>query len=745
LNWSIDIAPMIPAPLFWAGVVLAVVLVGVLAFRRTRGAALRALSLVALLAALANPTLRQEERESLANIAIVVMDESTSQTIAGRPEQAAQIRADVEGKLSRIPNLEVKWVSSSRPTGEGTSGTNLFTDLNRALANVPPDRLSGVVMVTDGQVHDIPKSAAALGFDAPVHALLTGRPDEFDRRIEIIKAPKFGIVGEKREMCERPAVGPGAIDIPALRRPTGARGADERRITFRVVEEGRRPSGVSAEVTVRIRREGKNDEVRRVQVGREISTEMDFPHAGTNIVEIEAEGVPGELTLANNRSVIVAEGVRENLRVLLVSGEPHVGERTWRNLLRSDAAVDLVHFTILRPPEKQDGTPIQQLSLIAFPTRELFSEKINCFDLIIFDRYQHRGILPLLYYDNIARYVDRNGGALLIAAGDDYAGNSSLQRTPLSTVLTAIPSGRVIEAPFKASVAGDGLRHPVTRGLPGAGEPGQSPTWGRWFRQVEAEPRRGRRGSDAPRTVLSGAEDKPLLLLDRVGRGRVALLLSDHAWLWARGYEGGGPHTDLLRRMSHWLMKEPDLEEERLIASARGLKLTVERRSMEEKVAPVRLQAPGGETSEVALDRGENGVWRTTVDVKTPGLYKLQTPSPNGPLTAVAHAGIEDAREMSEVTATETKLRPLVEATGGGIFWTRGGGFLSSAAPTGVDVPRVSLLANARVLAGSGWMGLRDREAHVTRGVKLTPMFTGLIALAALLAFVTLAWWREGR
>ena len=746
MNWSIDIAPMIPAPLFWAGLVVAGLLVAALALRRTRGSALRALSLVALLGALANPTLRQEERESLANIAIVVMDESTSQTIAGRPEQAAQIRADVEAKLSRIPNLEVKWVASSRPTGEGLAGTHLFTDLNRALANVPPDRLAGVIMVTDGQVHDIPKAAAALGFDAPVHALLTGRPDEFDRRIEIIKAPKFGIVGEKKESCERagPSL-PGAVEIPALRRPTAARGADERRILFRVVEEGRRPSGVSDQVQVRIRREGRDDEVRRVQIGRETTVEMDFPHAGPNIVEIEAEGAPGELTLANNRAVIVAEGVRENLRVLLVSGEPHVGERTWRNLLRSDAAVDLVHFTILRPPEKQDGTPIQQLSLIAFPTRELFSEKINCFDLIIFDRYQHRGILPLLYYDNIARYVDRNGGALLIAAGDDYAGNTSLQRTPLGSVLPAVPSGRVIETPFKAKVAGDGLKHPVTRGLPGVGEPGKDATWGRWFRQVEAEPRRGRRGNDGPRTVMSGAEDKPLLLLDRIGKGRVALLLSDHAWLWARGYEGGGPHTDLLRRMSHWLMKEPDLEEERLIVSARGLKLAIERRSMEEKVATVRLLAPGGETSEVTLQAAEGGVWRTTVDVRTPGLYKLQTPSANGPLTAVAHAGLEDAREMSEVTATELKLKPLVEATGGGVFWTRGGGFLSATAATGVDVPRVSLLANARVLAGSGWLGLRDREAHVTRGVKLTPMFTGLLALAALLAFITLAWWREGR
>ena len=349
---------------------------------------------------------------------------------------------------------------------------------------------------------------------------------------------------------------------------------------------------------VRIRREGRSDELRRVQIGRIVTAEMDFPHAGQNIVEIEAEGAPGELTLVNNRAVIVAEGVRENLRVLLVSGEPHAGERTWRNLLRSDAAVDLVHFTILRPPQKQDGTPIHQLSLIAFPTRELFSDKINCFDLIIFDRYQHRDILQLLYYENIARYVEQ-GGALLVAAGDDFAGAMSLSRTPLSVVLPATPTGRLLEQPFKAKLSGDGAKHPVTRGLPGSDvtDATKDPSWGRWFRQVDVVPSRGR-------VVMNGAENRPLLLLDRKDRGRVALLLSDHAWLWARGYEGGGPHTDLLRRLAHWLMKEPDLEEERLLASARGLKLTIERRSMEDSVPVVQLSAPGGETSEVTLEQG---------------------------------------------------------------------------------------------------------------------------------------------
>jgi hypothetical protein len=706
-NWSLDFSPMLPGPLYWVAVVAAVLLVGAMLFRRTRGTVFRAVALAALLLALANPTLREEERENLGNIAIVILDESTSQTIAGRPEQTTAIRADLERKLGNINGLEVKWVTSSRPADNVKAGTNLFTDLNKALADTPPDRLAGVIMVTDGQVHDVPKDIGQLGFNAPVHAVLTGRQGEFDRRIEIVTAPRYGIVGQARD-----------IEI-ALR------------------ETGRVPANAPRIVTIKVRRGGEPDETIEAQIGSTLTFPMRFPHAGTNIVEIELSETEGELTAANNRVVVMAEGVRENLRVLLVSGKPHAGERTWRNLLKSDAAVDLVHFTILRPPQKQDGTPINQLSLIAFPTRELFSVKIKEFDLIIFDRYQHRGILRLHYYDNIARYVREHGGALLVAAGDDYAGPSSVVRTPLFPVLPALPSGEVLERPFKAKLTDEGRRHPVTRDLPGGAA--EEPTWGRWFRQVDVIPERGR-------TIMKGVDDKPLLVLDRRGKGRVALLTSDHAWLWARRFEGGGPHTQLLRRLSHWLMKEPDLEEERLKATANGLKIGIERLSMEEDVDEVTVSAPGGKTSVVGLEKASDGIWRTSIDVGQPGLYKFETPSPHGGLlTAVTHAGIADPREMSEVTATDQKLLKLVEATGGGVFWTKSAGPLASTSPADVTVPRVTVLSAARVFSGSSWMGLKDQAAFVTRGVKLTPMFTGFAALAALLFLITLAWYREGR
>ena len=701
VNWSIDFSPVLPMQLLWAALGICALLVILLALRGSRGTALRALTLATLLAALANPSLRQDERESLANIVIVVVDESTSQSIAGRREQRKAITKALADKLGRIPNLDVRWLNSSTPADGTNSGTNLFTDLNAALANTPTDRLAGVILVSDGQVHDVPKSAAALGFAAPVHVLLTGKPGEFDRRIEIIKAPRYGIVGQTRQ------------------------------IEIAVRESGKGPS-TDRIVTLKVRREGQRDEIRRVPIDRRVTFSMKFPHAGTNIVEIELATAKGELTPANNRIVIAAQGVRDNLRVLLVSGEPHAGERTWRNLLKSDAAVDLVHFTILRPPEKRGGTPIHELSLIAFPTRELFSEKINDFDLIIFDRYQRRGILNTVYYDNMARYVERRGGAILVAAGEDFAHTRSIYRTPLARVLPAQPSGRVLSKAFRPALTKDGAKHPVTLGLPGSA--GRTPDWGRWFRQVEVDNTRGR-------TLMKGADGKPLLILDRVGKGRVAMLMSDHAWLWARGFDGGGPHTALLRRLAHWLMKEPDLEEERLLARARGLNLTIERRSMAESVAPVIMQGPGGKKKKLTLEKVSDGIWRLDVGVKIPGLYKFQS----GRLTAVAHAGIADQREMSEVTATADKLAPILDATGGGSFWTRTGGVLQSSNPASVALPRISLLNASHVLHGANWLGLRDRQAFVTRGIKLIPLFDGLIALAALLALLTVTWWREGR
>src|SRR4029077_18501996 len=420
-----------------------------------------------------------------------------------------------------------------------------------------------------------------------------------------------------------------------------------------------------AEVT--IRRDGEILEKRDVGVHTDIKFNVPIPQTGPKIVEIEASPIEGELTQVNNRAVVSIDGVRDKLRVLLVSGEPHSGVRTWRNLLKSDASVDLVHFTILRPPEKQDGTPINELSLIAFPTRELFQQKINEFQLIIFDRYARQGVLPIIYFDNIARYV-RQGGAVLVAAGPDYASPTSIWRTPLDVILPAEPSGRMNDGAFRAQLTDLGKRHPVTRGLEGSDS--EPPHWSRWFRLGDSRAEKGT-------AVMQGPDNKPLLLLSREGEGRVALLLSDHIWLWARGYEGGGPHIDLLRRLSHWLMKEPDLEEEALRLIVRGRDLTVRRQTMFDTVAEVTLTTPSGKPRKVTLAPAEPGVWRATIEANELGLWRAS----DGTLNALANVGPANPREFTEVTSTPEVLAPFAHATGGGVVRAESG--------SGVHLPRI--------------------------------------------------------
>jgi hypothetical protein len=456
--------------------------------------------------------------------------------------------------------------------------------------------------------------------------------------------------------------------------------------------------------------------------GQTASVDVDIKHEGPNIVEIEASPLENELTQVNNRAVVAIDGVRDKLRVLLVSGEPHSGERTWRNLLKSDASVDLVHFTILRPPEKQDGTPINELSLIAFPTRELFQQRINEFQLIIFDRYARQGVLPIAYLDNVARYV-RSGGAVLVSAGPDYASSTSIWRTPLDSVLPAEPVG-VSEKPYYAHLSDAGKRHPVTRGLEGsASEP---PHWSRFFRTVDT-----RNASAAP--VMTGADGKPLLLLSRYGEGRVALLLTDHIWLWARGYEGGGPHLDLLRRMSHWLMKQPDLDEEALRLQVQGHDLVVLRQTMADSVTPVTVTSPTGATRQLTLNQSEPGTWRSTIPANELGLWQAT----DGTLKALINVGPTNPKEFSEVTSTTEMLKPLTEATGGDARRVADG--------SGVELPRIVQVRASGVFHGDGWMGVKMRDASVVKGVGVLPLFAGLIGLLLLLGAFGATWLREGR
>jgi hypothetical protein len=688
MNFGISFAPLVPEYLVWTALAIACVLAALLVLVRSRGAFMRSAALLLFVLAIANPSFTREDRDPLTSVAAVVIDKSPSQEFGDRTQQTEAVRAALSERLGHIPGVEVRVVEAGQADGE-TDGTRLFNALSSVLSDVPHDRVAGAVLVTDGRVHDVPAEAAALGFAAPVHALVTGHANERDRRVVLLQAPRFGIVGQSQT------------------------------INYRVEDHGASPG--TAQITVR--RDGETIDTRAVRVGQQASVSVPIPHAGPNIVEIEAAPLDNELTLVNNRAVVSIDGVRDKLRVLLVSGEPHPGERTWRNLLKSDASVDLVHFTILRPPEKQDGTPINELSLIAFPTRELFQQKINEFQLIIFDRYARQGVLPILYFDNIVRYV-RGGGAVLVAAGPDYESPTSLWRTPLESVLPAEPTGRTTDMPFRARLSELGKRHPVTRGLEGSDQ--DPPHWSRWFRLVDARAAKGT-------NLMEGPDGKPLLLLSREGEGRVALLLSDHIWLWARNYEGGGPHVDLLRRLSHWLMRQPDLEEEALRIQVRGRDLTVERQTMADGVEDVTLTSPTGKSRTLTLTQAESGLWRSTIDANELGLWRAA----DSKLTALANVGPANPREFAEVTSTLDVLSPLTTATGGAAVRVEDG--------SGVHVPRVVGVRSGDTFHGEDWIGLKVGEASVVRGIAVLPIFAGAIGLLLLVGSLAATWAREGR
>lgn len=661
---------------------------------RKRGALLRLLAVLVLGLALLNPVLVSQEREPLRNVVVVVADHSQSQTIGERAKDTDAAVKHVTQRLSKLKQFDVREVDAGRisDTNDGTS-TRLFSSLADALRDVPPARIGGVIMVTDGQVHDVPANLAALGFAAPVHALITGVPDESDRRIHFVRAPRFGIAGKPLEM------------------------------TYRVEGEGTAASGTAQ---VRISVNGKTTGAETVPLGVEQHVKVTVPRAGSNIVELDTDVVPGEITPTNNRAVAMVDGIRENLRVLLISGEPHNGERTWRNLLKSDPSVDLVHFTILRPPEKQDGTPINELSLIAFPTRELFVDKINGFDLIILDRYQHRDVLPVLYYDYIAQYV-KDGGALLVAAGPEYAGQNSIARTPLLPALPAVSDGQVTEKGFYPRLTDAGKRHPVTRGLAGADfEP---PRWGRWFRVVDVEHPDGT-------VVMKGPDNLPLLILNRFGKGRVGMFLSDQGWLWARGFEGGGPDVALYRRIVHWLMKEPSLEEEALTAQGHGRMLEIRRQTMGNDPGPAHVTLPSGKTVDAALARSEPGVFSATMKTDEIGLFRIA----QGKLSALAHVGPLNAPEFADSVSTQARLKPIAKATGGSVHRLR-----ASATQSAISVPGIVAVGSSRSAAGTDWIGLIAGNQTALKSVSRIPLVAGLFGLALLLLAMGSMWWREGR
>ncbi|KUJ78917.1 hypothetical protein [Ruegeria profundi] len=671
--------PLIPWPVLAIVATVAVAGVVLALWRGLSGWALRGLAALVVIAALAGPVYQVEDRAPLTDIVLMIEDESASQTLSDRADQTARAAEELAAEIESRDNTELRRITLG--DGDGDEGTQVMTALNTALAEEPRARIAGILVVSDGIVHDVDQ---APDLPAPMHLLQTGRDNDWDRRLIVRNAPAFAI-----------------IDEPVT-------------LTLRIEDSGAAPAGeTTAPLEVSV--DGAEPERLNIPIGIDVELPITLPHGGRNVIQFTVPQADGELTDRNNTALIQMNGVRDRLRVLLVSGEPHPGGRTWRNLLKSDSSVDLVHFTILRPPEKQDGVPVDELSLIAFPTRELFLEKINDFDLIIFDRYKRRGILPAIYLDNVTNYIN-DGGAVLIAAGPDFASADSIFRSPLAPILPAQPTARVIEERFVPMVTDLGHRHPVTTDL------GDSEDWGAWLRQIDVSHRSGE-------LLMTGVDERPLLVLDRVGEGRVALLASDHAWLWSRGFEGGGPQLELLRRLAHWMMKEPELEEEALWAEANGQVMRIIRQTLEDEVGPVTITRPNGETLEITLNEVSPGRFEATYFGPEIGLYRLQ----EGEQMAVIGLGPAAPKEFERTIATAEVLDPVLTQMRGGAVRLEEG------------LPSIRNVRAGRPAAGRGWIGLTPRDAYETRDVTQAGLLPPWLVLLLAGGFLLGGWLREGR
>ena len=674
--------PLLP---FWLMGALALAMLAVLVFavfRRLTGWPYRGFALVCVFLALLNPSLKTEERQAKADIVIVVVDRSSSQMLSDRAAQTQAALAHVTQQLADRPGTEMRLVEVEDAAGPG--GSDVMSALAQVLSETARDRIAGAIVISDGQIHD---TEFAPKLPAPLHLLLTGQPRDWDRRLVVKNAPGFAILGEPITL------------------------------TLLVEDQGAAPQAAFADLILSV--DGGPEQRYQIPVNREVEVDVSLGHGGINILQFSTPDMSGELTDRNNAAVVQINALRDRLRVLLVSGVPHPGERTWRNLLKSDSNVDLVHFTILRPPEKRDGVPVTELSLIAFPTRELFLEKIGEFDLIVFDRYKRRGLLPTEYFESIANYV-RQGGAVLVAAGPDYAGANSLYRSPLGAILPGRPTSRVFEEPITPKVTEFGLKHPVSESLerfaPDIG-------WGRWLRQIEVETTSGQ-------VLMTGRGESPLLIVDRVGEGRVALLASDHAWLWDRGYEGGGPQAELLRRVAHWSMKEPDLEEEALLAQPMEGGLLVMRRSLTEgSLAPLEITKPNGTQLTIVLQPVAPGRYEAEIVSEDLGLYRLGS----GDLEIVAALGPAAPREFVQTIATDRVMAPILAKTNGGALALSEG------------LPKFRNIRYGRPSHGRGWIGLVSRKAYVVQGVEIGQFLPAWVYLIFASLGLLAGWLREGR
>lgn len=684
MNLRFDFSPYLSSPWVWAMLACAVGILALAFFGRARDFYWRAGLAVVLVFIMLNPIALQEVRQALPSKLVVVLDDSLSQKVGDRNEIAQKALGQIESEVKKHSGMEMVLVKASdAPDAVKGEETQIFAALRQHLQHIPMGQVAGTVVITDGQVHDVPQELGIFEGMGPFHTILTGHKNEFDRKVKIVSAPKYALLN------------------------------DDVTIRIKLETQGEDASGA---IPVDVFQDGALSANHYMMPGEERDFTFTLRHPGQNIFEFKAQVGEGELTALNNDAPVIINAVRDRLKVLLVSGSPHMGERAWRNLLKSDPGIDLVHFTILRSPAARDPTPNYEMSLIAFPVNELFVQKITDFDLIIFDRYEQFNLLMPLYFANIRGFV-RNGGAFLLAMGTNDA-NHGIFSTVMADTLPVAPRGDIIKHAYAPQMTDEGKRHPITADL------ARYKNWGNWYTQADVTAQSGN-------VLMSGQGKAPLLVVDKVEQGRVAVLATDNIWLWDKGGETAGPYTELLRNVSHWLMKEPELEDDFIKTQVEGRTITVSMRNISDTKKTVQMKKPSGAESEVLLEAAPEAAWASArIEADENGIYSFT----NQTRQSFAVVGSAQTAEMADVVTTPEKMQAVADKTGGRVLWFD-------------EHPRFELRELSQgsgTFSGQNWIGMKNKKAYQVTRVESREILNNALILLIIMISAIAVWRREG-
>lgn len=601
--FNITFEPILPIILILILLVILLFITFFTIFNRIQGGIYRILIFVIFFFLLIQPSLKIEKRKLENSILTFVIDDSLSQQVSGRSKNIDTIYKNmlrqINNKYNQFDILEIRindkkitkrfgningilsnTLSIEEKKSESKYSTRLLKIFYEEINKYPTKKISTAFFLTDGQIHDLKESSIVDKIDIPIYYILPNVKNLNDQKLEVTYAPDYAYVGESVK-----------IKVVANDYTENKKGY----LKLDIFDPEQNLKEINLEKNVE---ETINFKINKI---------------GENIFYLRIKPNSDDLSNSNNFKIVKINAIRKRLRVLLVSGEPYMGTRVWRNFLKSDPTVELVHMTVLRPPEKNDNTKISELSLIPFPVKELFEEKLKNFNLIIFDNFRGRNILTPLYYENLIGFVEK-GGAILEITGPSYNSRNSLFRTQVGKILPGAPTGKSLRGEFKPELTELGKKHPITKSIFK-----NLKNYGSWYEMNDVLI-----DNKETSVLLKGLKDKPLLSIKKIDKGRISQIYSHNIWIWKNNILNPGPYRELIKNLAHWLMKEPELEEDELKVSIKGKKVFIKKTIFKEndiKNSSVFIYGPQNNKEKLILNKKSENTFSNTYEIKKEGIY----------------------------------------------------------------------------------------------------------------------------